>query len=81
MCSGFCGGASASSHPFLYIENYYQSNCAFVSCDKLQNIKIPDSVTAIGYNAFYNCDALISVIIPDSVTLIGDSAFKSCANL
>ena len=38
-------------------------------------IKIPDSVTAIGSNSFSYCTALESIIIPDSVTTIGGSAF------
>ncbi|MGM9616182.1 leucine-rich repeat domain-containing protein, partial [Butyricicoccus sp.] len=42
---------------------------------------IPDSVTAVGFNAFYYCDGLTSVTIPDSVMTIGSSAFFSCSSL
>ena len=42
---------------------------------------IPNSVTAIGYEAFYNCDSLTSVEIGDSVTSIGSYAFSSCYSL
>ena len=54
---------------------------AFLGCDSLTSIVIPDSVTSIGYYAFYKCDSLTSVVIPDSVTSIGNSAFYDCDSL
>src|SRR5574344_1994380 len=44
---------------------------AFESCDKLQNIKIPNSVTSIGKDTFQFCRNLKNIIIPNSVTFIG----------
>ncbi|MDR2633509.1 MAG: leucine-rich repeat domain-containing protein [Treponema sp.] len=42
---------------------------------------IPNSVTAIGYEAFSRCSSLKSITIPNSVTAIGDSAFFVCRSL
>jgi hypothetical protein len=42
---------------------------------------IPDSVTAIDFNAFWGCKRLTSITIPDSVTAIGDHAFLGCSGL
>ncbi len=42
---------------------------------KLTSIKIPESVTHIGYGAFYHCDELVQVLIPVTVTDIEPSAF------
>lgn len=39
---------------------------------------IPDSVTAIGYQAFYDCWNLSNISIPDSVTDIKRCAFSCC---
>ena len=54
---------------------------AFVDCDSLTSITIPDSVTTIGEAAFCECDSLTSVTITDSVTTIGEYAFAYCYNL
>ncbi len=54
---------------------------AFVHCESLQSIVIPDSVTKIGGWAFSSCESLQSIVIPDSVTEIGEYAFKGCNSL
>ena len=54
---------------------------AFLWCDSLFSITIPDSVTHIGYMAFYACKKLFSITIPDSVTHIGERAFEECERL
>ena len=45
------------------------------------DIKIPASVTSIGYDAFYNYSELISLKLPPFLTSIGDSAFNKCTGL
>ena len=47
---------------------------------KLQNIKIPDTVTKIG-SAFGACSNLKSIIIPSSVKEISGECFSGCSNL
>ena len=44
----------------------------------MQNVSIPESVTAIGDFAFYGCKSLKSVSIPNGAATIGDSAFFGC---
>ena len=56
-------------------------DCAFVDCENLTKVTIPDGVTRIGDFAFANCENLSSVMIPNSVTEIGDGAFVSCCSL
>ena len=51
---------------------------AFLECQKLQTIVLPDSATEIGANAFKNCDGLQEVTIGDGVTKIGYYAFYDC---
>ena len=54
---------------------------AFLLCESLTSITIPDSVTSIGYSAFSSCKSLTNITIPDSVTSIGDYAFSGCSSL
>lgn len=53
----------------------------FMSCDRLNIIKIPYGVTSIGSSAFWGCDALNMIDIPGSVTSIEDEAFQYCTSL
>ena len=57
------------------------NNSAFVNCNGLERILIPDSVTTIGAEAFYGCTSLAIIMIPDSVTNIGGYAFNGCSGL
>ena len=54
---------------------------AFLNCEILTSITIPDSVTSIGEGAFFGCSGLTSIEIPDSVTSIGLYAFYGCSSV
>ena len=54
---------------------------AFINCETLVGVTIPDSVTGIGDRAFANCTKLISVTIGNSINSIGLFAFGSCTSL
>ena len=58
----------------------YIGEKAFAGCKSLTEIKIPESVTAIGKIAFANT-GLRTVNIPESVESIGYGAFAGCDNL
>lgn len=53
-------------------------NNAFTGCEKLQTLKLPDTLQTIGSGAFYNCASLTELSIPDSVSEIGSYAFAYC---
>lgn len=53
----------------------------FSRCINLVNIKIPESVTRIGYCAFRECSSLTNIEIPESVTHINGGAFWGCTSL
>ena len=66
------------------IDGYWVTNIgnfAFINCNNLTSIVIPNSVMSIGDYAFDDCTSLQSITIPDSVMSIGDRAFWSCDNL
>ncbi len=62
---------------------------AFMNCDKIQKVTIPDGVTKIGdkgnvnavAGAFYECTALEEITIPQSVKSIAWYAFLRCSSL
>ena len=54
---------------------------AFLRCETLSSIDIPNSVTTIGSQAFSSCTSLTSVTIGNGVTSIGRFAFNGCSSL
>ena len=62
--------------PVTVIDSY-----AFVDCEDIRSVVIPDSVTDIRNNAFADCNSLTNINIPSSVESIGVDAFSGCDNL
>ena len=54
---------------------------AFMGCDSLVSLTLPNSVVNIGEYAFYECSSLTSLTLPDSVVKIGHRAFMGCSSL
>ena len=51
-------------------------DCAFMLCNSLTSINIPNSVTNIGNDAFYICKSLTKIIIPSSVVNMNGNPFR-----
>ncbi|MBQ9077659.1 MAG: leucine-rich repeat domain-containing protein [Muribaculaceae bacterium] len=49
---------------------------AFLGCNQITSVSIPNTVTTIGMSAFSGCSQLTAVSIPNSVSEIGDYAFS-----
>jgi len=49
---------------------------AFLGCNNLLSVTIPNTVTSLGQQAFSYCDALKAMTIPKSVTSIGTGLFS-----
>ena len=56
-------------------------SCAFVKCDNITGIKIPENITKIGSWAFYGCENLIEYKMPKEVAEIESHAFAECTSL
>jgi hypothetical protein len=54
---------------------------AFFCYSSLSSIKIPDSVTEIGWAAFFGCQSLLSIIMPRNIRKINEQAFFGCEKL
>lgn len=51
---------------------------AFLGCDGLTSITLPEGITVIGEEAFKGCSALTAITLPSTVTSIEKSAFAQC---
>ena len=51
---------------------------AFLNCDSLSTITLPNSIKSIGQGAFYDCDTLKSVTLPTSITKVAEQTFYHC---
>ncbi len=54
---------------------------AFIGCEGLTEVTIPEGVTTIGQSAFLKCVGLTKVTIPASVTMIGEGVFGGCGQI
>jgi hypothetical protein len=59
----------------------YIGNGTFVSCLRLADVALPDSLKVIGHGAFDSCISLTAVTLPASLEFIGDGAFSYCERL
>lgn len=57
------------------------SSYAFVGCQNLADVTLPDTLQTIGTMTFYGCDKLDDVTIPASVRTIGSYAFADALSL
>ena len=62
-------------------ESYDISKYAFMYCEDLVKVIIPDAVSAIGREAFSGCISLRSVNVGRGVKRIGEAAFYGCTSL
>ena len=51
---------------------------AFLNCDNLTEIILPEDLQVIGTAAFKECDGLTNVVFPNGLTTIQDQAFYGC---
>lgn len=57
------------------------SDYAFLNCDSLSAITLPNSIKSLGIGAFYDCDTLKTVKLPTGITKIAKQAFYHCGFL
>ncbi len=80
--AAYLGNAAELSLPEKYNGRSYDIyKYAFLECDNLKSVVIPNGITSIGNGAFYGCNYLTSISIPNSVEVIGASLFMGCRNL
>lgn len=81
--TGYTGSATTLSIPSIINGKKVTSfgECAFIYCESLTSITIPNSVKYIGDYAFYVCPSLTNITIGNGVTSIGEGAFEHCYSL
>ncbi len=53
----------------------------FIYCTALQQVTLPEGITALNGAAFYGCSALESITLPSSLQTIGEHCFGACTAL
>ena len=82
LASFFLANSLISFEEFKYFTGVTRIDIgAFLDCEDISRISLPNAVTVIGGSAFLNCSSLASIILPQSVTLIGEDAFGGTTNL
>lgn len=56
-------------------------NNAFVSCEHLEKIVLPDTVREVGSQAFSGCSALKEIHLPEGLVSMGSGALSGCNSL
>ncbi|EKT4548384.1 leucine-rich repeat domain-containing protein [Flavobacterium psychrophilum] len=82
--AGFTGVAEIPEIVAYNSKNYIVTAIgedAFIHCNNLTSVTIPNSVTTIGDYVFADCSGLTSVTIPNSVITINRGAFGGCSGL
>ncbi len=54
---------------------------AFIRCDSLQVVVLPDSISRIDAACFVGCKSLKSIKLPNDLLTVGESAFQGCGKL
>jgi len=54
---------------------------AFAVCEKLVEVKLPQSLTTLGRGVFWRCQSLEEISLPVGVTSIGEYCFMECTKL
>ncbi len=54
---------------------------AFVGCDGVTKIVIPEGITSIGHKAFAKCLNLLEIDVPESLLTCDPNAFSDCGKL
>lgn len=77
---GFCSTGISDLSSFKF-KNATFDELAFGSCQKFENIVIPEGVSSLGKQCFSDCYSVVSVTIPASVTSMGINVFAQCKKL
>lgn len=78
-------GAITVPEKFLYSSKTYQvkgiGDGAFLCCDKLSSVTLPNSIQRIADRAFYGCTSLKEIQFGNNLESIGNYAFHDCKSL
>ena len=80
QAKAFYGLSSLQTVDFGDAEIENIDNYAFMFCEKLRSIKIPENTTNIGRFAFFGCKSLTEITLPASIDHIGENAFSTTAS-
>ncbi|MBQ8259686.1 MAG: leucine-rich repeat domain-containing protein [Clostridia bacterium] len=73
--------ADEGTHALLHKDTKVIASGAFMDCNQIDSVTLPEGLLSIGTQAFLRCISLKQVTVPDSVTYVGDYTFSQCHSL
>lgn len=59
----------------------YSTNPAFLKCQNITDVTLPNTIINIGNESFYGCSNLSAITLSQSLTSIGERCFYNCSKL
>ena len=76
-CAAVTAGPTGSGSDYTFAWKSVIPENAFLGCENIQSVEIPNTIEAIEANAFVGCSSLSKVYVPNTVTSIANNAIDT----
>lgn len=76
-CAAVTAGPTGSGSDYTFAWKNVIPENAFLGCENIQSVEIPNTIEAIEANAFVGCSSLSKIYVPNTVTSIANNAIDT----